>query len=131
VNHAEFVGRVAERTGTPPERAEILARATLETLAERLTGGEAADLAAQLPVALQDPLRKRAESAEAFGLEEFVRRVSERARLDPAAATDRVSAVLMTVREAVSGGEFEDVLSQLPQEFREPAGVAERPRLAG
>jgi len=126
LNYVEFIGRVAERAGMLPERAEILARATLETLAERLTGGEAADLAAQLPAALQDPLRKRAEAAEAFGLEEFVRRVSERAGQDPEAADDRVAAVLTTVREAVSDGELEDVMSQLPKEFWDMVGVAER-----
>ena len=52
----EFIGSVAERAGVSSEEAEPLARAVLRTLAERITGGEARDLAAQLPIPLQNPL---------------------------------------------------------------------------
>ena len=58
--------------------AELAITATLETLNERLTGGEAKDLAAQLPKEVQPALQPKTEEAEAFSLEEFYRRVAER-----------------------------------------------------
>jgi uncharacterized protein (DUF2267 family) len=48
VQYDEFITSVRER-GVPPEEAETLTHATLRVLAERLTGGEADDLRAQLP----------------------------------------------------------------------------------
>jgi uncharacterized protein (DUF2267 family) len=120
VNQLEFIDAVADRANATPDRAEILARATLETLADRLSGGEAQDLAEELPKPLQGPLRRPIDKpAERFGLDEFVRRAAERAGVDAAQAKEGVRAVLTTVREAVSGGEFRDVMSQFPKEFRE------------
>jgi uncharacterized protein (DUF2267 family) len=73
----EFIGSVAERAGVSTEEAEPLARAALRTLAERITGGEARDLAAQLPIPLQNPLLAvTEEEAEPFGLDEFIRRTA-------------------------------------------------------
>jgi uncharacterized protein (DUF2267 family) len=122
MNHEQFVSSVAERAGVDPEHAEELTRAALATLAERITGGEARDLAAQLPVPLQNPLLSADEEAEAFSLDEFIRRTAQRVGTDRDTADIGVAAVMTTLRESVSSGEFDDVMSQLPQEFR---GVAE------
>jgi uncharacterized protein (DUF2267 family) len=122
MNHEQFVSSVAERAGVDPEQAEALTRAVLATLAERITGGEARDLAAQLPVPLQNPLLSADEEAEAFSLDEFIRRTAQRAGTDRDTAGIGVAAVMTTLRESISSGEFDDVMSQLPQEFR---GVAE------
>jgi len=119
VNQLEFIDAVADRANVTTDRAEVLARATLETLADRLSGGEAEDLAAELP-GLQDRLRRPVDKpAERFGLQEFVRRTAERAGVDAGQAKEGVRAVLTTVREAVSGSGFRDVMAQLPKEFRE------------
>jgi uncharacterized protein (DUF2267 family) len=117
MKYDEFIDAVAQRAAVTAGQAEVLTRATLSTLAERISGGEARDLASQLPKALQDPLSTGEELAESFELEEFVRRVSERAGVDPAQALEGIRAVLSTVRDAVTGGEFDDVMSQLPKEF--------------
>jgi len=122
MNHEQFVSSVAEHAGVDPEQAEALTRAVLATLAERITGGEARDLAAQLPVPLQNPLLSADEEAEAFSLDEFIRRTAQRAGTDRDTADIGVAAVMTTLRESISSGEFDDVMSQLPQEFR---GVAE------
>lgn len=119
MDYNQFSEAAARRAGMPVTDATAITRATLETLAERISGGEAEDLAAQLPKELRDYLRKQREFAEPFGLAEFVRRVSSRAGVDVASASDSVPAVLATVREAVTAGEFEDVVSQLPKEFWE------------
>lgn len=126
MDYGEFIDAVASRVGVSPEQATTLSRATLETLAERLSGGEARDLASQLPKGLQECVRKPREAAERFGLAEFIRRVSLRAGVDIALASDATQAVLTTTRESVTEGEFEDVMSQLPKEFGEivpPMGV--------
>ena len=83
MDHQMFESKVAERAGVPPDQAQALIRATLQTLAERITGGEAHDLAAQLPKQMKEWLEKDPGApAESFGLEEFIRRVSE-LRLTP------------------------------------------------
>lgn len=122
MDYATFTRTTAERAGLSEEAAERIEHATLRTLADRVSGGEAEDLAAQLPAPLQDDLRAPREEAEAFGVDEFVRRIAERGDVGPDQARIGAAAVLVTVREAVTPGEFDDVLSQLPQEYRELVG---------
>jgi uncharacterized protein (DUF2267 family) len=128
MRYAQFIEKVAERTGGSLGQAEALAQATLLTLADRITGGEARDLAAQLPSELRDFLDKKEEPAEAFDLDEFVHRVSLRAGVDRDTARKGVAAVLQTLYAAVSTGEFEDVLAQLPKEFQNLVPTAVRRR---
>jgi uncharacterized protein (DUF2267 family) len=97
VRYEEFVDRVAERAGLSRADTEKLATAVVRTLGERLSGGEAEDLRAQLPEPIKGYLISTREEAEGFGVEEFARRVAER----------------------VSPGEFDDVLAQLGREFAE------------
>ncbi|MEH0936113.1 DUF2267 domain-containing protein [Micromonospora psammae] len=126
MNYDTFVDQVARRTQVDSERAVQLTHAILETLAERLTGGEALDLAAQLPAPLQMVLKPspRTESADRFGSAEFLARVGRRAGVDEPAAREAVRAVFTTLREALTGGEFDDMATQLPRDYRklvEPA----------
>ena len=115
----EFIREVADRTGLSREEAESLVRATLRTLAERLSGGEAEDLRAQLPRQLQADLIPPQEEARGFDVEEFVRRVAARSGLDETDAGAGVDAVLSVIRDAVTPGEFDDVLAQLGRDFAE------------
>jgi uncharacterized protein (DUF2267 family) len=118
MQYDEIIARVAERTGLFKGEAVALTRATLATLAERLSCDETRDLAAHLPGPPQDALLPTKEQAEAFGFDEFVNRVAERSpRRDPIASRSAVDAVLATLREAATPGEFDDVLSQLPRDF--------------
>ena len=118
MKYDEFIESVRRRTGLPREAAEKLTHATLQVLAERISGGEARDLAAQLPMPLQDALLPASEEAEGFSFKEFVRRTAERAATDAGVAEIAVDAMLATLRDAVTPGEFDDVLSQLPQDFK-------------
>jgi uncharacterized protein (DUF2267 family) len=126
MQYEELIARVAESAGVSEDTAAALTRATLATLAERISGGEAQDLAAQLPARLQSPLMGAQEEAEKFSFEEFVARTQDRAGVDADMAEVGVEAVLATLRDAVSPGELDDVLSQLPAEFH--ALGARRPR---
>src|SRR5689334_666952 len=117
----EFIQLVLERAGVPPSRrldgmpvtdaemAETLVRATLQVLAQRISGGEARDIGRQLPPPLDEWLQPEHENAEAFDLEVFVQRVADRAFVDFDAARAGARAVFRTLREAVTGDEFEDV----------------------
>ena len=123
MQYTEFLRRVedqiyATQPATQSQRAaEQAITATLETLSERLTGGEANDLAAQLPEELKAPLRQSAQEGERFSLEEFYNRVAEREGVDVETARNDASAVMRVLREAVSPGELDDVMAQLPAEF--------------
>jgi uncharacterized protein (DUF2267 family) len=122
MDYETFTRTAAERAGLPADTVERVEHATLRTLADRISGGEANDLASQLPSRLQADLRPAHEEAEAFGVDEFVRRVAELGDVGPEQARSGAAAVLTTVREAVTPGEFDDVVSQLPQEYRELVG---------
>ncbi|MCO1594738.1 DUF2267 domain-containing protein [Micromonospora sp. RHAY321] len=113
-----FVDKVAGRAGVPPEQARPLTEAVLRTLTERLSGGEAAELAPHLAPELSPLLIKAVEAPEAFGYDEFMRRVADRAGTDRPTAERGVRAVLQTMHRVVGHREFEDALSQLPADLR-------------
>jgi len=120
MKHDEFIGQVQHHARLNSRgAAEQATRATLETLSERLAGGEAKDLAAQLPQGIDVHLRsKRPEEAgERFSLEEFFRRVSQREGVDLPKAIYHARAVIEVLKEAISKGEMDDVRAQLPAEF--------------
>jgi uncharacterized protein (DUF2267 family) len=121
MNYDTFVDQVSQRTRTSSEQAVELTRAVLATFAERLTGGEVLDLAAQLPQPLRLVLKPSpsTEQADRFGAAEFVARVALRARVQEPAARDATRAVFTTLREAITGGEFDDVATQLPRDYRD------------
>jgi len=119
MDYEKFETKVAQRAGVPRERGRALIRATLLTLGERLTRGEAHDLASQLPEPAKEWLYSPQPEAERFGLDEFVRRVAERAGATPEEAEAGVRAVFGVLRLAVTTGEFRDAMSQLPKEFSE------------
>jgi uncharacterized protein (DUF2267 family) len=118
---AEFVAHVAEHASIDPEAARRAADAVLETLAERIAGGEVQDLIVRLPVALHAPLKRGVErtggSATRMTLDEFVSRVAEREGVSLLDARDHARAVLAALREAVGDDEFFDVTVQLPEEY--------------
>lgn len=95
-------------------------QATLETLAERLVGNEASQLAAQLPEELGQWLRgHESEPGESFPLKEFYQRVGDRAGTDAAQAAHYSRAVMSALNSAVTAGEFEDVKRNLPPDYSE------------
>jgi uncharacterized protein (DUF2267 family) len=116
-----FLQRVADRAATDVTTARRATDAVLETLAERIAGGEVADLIRSLPAALHAPLRKGDElsngAARRMSLEEFVRRIAEREGVTPVVALEHARAVFATLREAIGEQEFLDVSAQLPQDY--------------
>lgn len=115
----EFVEKVKQRADMSSGIDAVNAiRATLVTLGERLHGGETGDLAAQLPREIGTYLLYPGED-EGYTLKEFYTRVVELEEINYAVAIDHAHAVMETVSEAVTAGEIEDVLEQLPDEYEE------------
>ncbi|PWR10718.1 DUF2267 domain-containing protein [Micromonospora sicca] len=119
MNHAEFLEAVGKRAGMPAAEAETVIRATLTTLAERISGGEARDLATQLPEEFRGYLHKEVDFAEHLDLVEFLNEVRVRTGMDDQRAADGARAVLTTLREAVSAEELEDLEAELPAVIRQ------------
>ena len=119
MKHDEFIGQVQARArlGSRGD-AERVTRATLETLGERLAGGEAKDLASQLPREIgRHLLTYHSEKGKRMTLDEFFEKVSEREEEDLPKAVFHARAVISVLQEAVTPGELEDVRSQLGPEF--------------
>ena len=124
----EFIDRVAERTGVPEDTAALITGNTLLTLAARISGGEAEDLAERVPDRLRPYLIKVTEPAVPFSYDEFMRRVAEYAGVDPATAERGVAAVLSALHETVGHKEFTDAMAQLPKEFDQLVATASTAR---
>lgn len=117
MQYDEFVGQVQHRARLASSGEAIRAiSATLETLGERLYGGEANDLAAQLPRDIQ-PYLQALETGKDFDLREFYERVSMREEIDFPESVFHARAVMSVVMDAVSPGEIADILAQLPREY--------------
>jgi uncharacterized protein (DUF2267 family) len=129
MRYGTFLTEVERLAGITRPESENAARAVLETLGERITRGEADDIAAFLPRELRRALTAAPEPAEAFGLDEFLGRVAEREGVDVQTAREHARAVLGTLGFAVAPGELRDMAAQLPADFEElleAAGVGRR-----
>jgi uncharacterized protein (DUF2267 family) len=111
-----FVGLVRRTGKLSPEEAERAVQATLRTLAERISGGEARDIAVQLPPEAGELLADGSK-AERFDLEEFLRRVAEREGVDVDEAESHARAVFAALGRTVTHDELRDMASELPREF--------------
>ena len=121
----EFITRVQEQAGLDTrEEAEGITRAVLETLGERLDRKVRNGLEAQLPNELKDFLLARAEHTDRYELSEFYNRVGARADLKYQDAAERTKQVFSVLRQAIPGGEIEDILEDLPGPYRELFGEA-------
>ncbi|HYG33332.1 MAG TPA: DUF2267 domain-containing protein [Clostridia bacterium] len=116
----EFVGEVQNRArlGTMGDAVRAI-RCTLAVLSQRLAGGEVKDLASQLPEEIGFYLlHAEAGQGARFSADEFVNRVSACERADKPEAIFHVRAVLEVLHEAVSAGQFNHVVAQLPSEYK-------------
>ena len=113
------VGNLAEVDSK--EDAEKATRATLEMLKERLAGNEPSNLAAQLPPEIA-PYLGGVGGREAFSVDEFYERVAQREGVSQDEAVKHARAVATVVQTAVTGGEVDDVRSQLGNDYEELFG---------
>jgi uncharacterized protein (DUF2267 family) len=125
MDYTGFIHTVEEHAAIPRERAEQAVRATLQTLGERISGGEARDVAQQLPDELRPLLHDG--DAQAFGVEEFLERVANREGVPVPTAHRHARAVFRALGHAVPPTELADVASELPKEYDELLDAARPP----
>ncbi|WP_158610766.1 DUF2267 domain-containing protein [Micromonospora sp. BL4] len=153
-----FIDAVSRRSGLPTGQAAAVARAVLQTMAERVSGGPPDPLAGHLPDDLDgyltDPAPPTGNAGPDSGVAgpdsgvagpdsgagldtgvgldlggtaaasptpdagpaEFLRRVGQRAGVDPATARTGTGAVFATLREAVTVREFREMVARLPRD---------------
>jgi uncharacterized protein (DUF2267 family) len=114
--YLDFISHVQQEAAATLPEAELAARATLETLAERVSGGEATDIAEQLPSELS-PWLDNPSKAERFDFVEFMRRVAERASVTLPVAEQYTRAVFRAISRTVSDDELHDLASELPRDL--------------
>jgi uncharacterized protein (DUF2267 family) len=126
-----FLTLVEHATDLDRDDAVKVASAVLETLFERLSGGEAADMAERLQLPrgfVSETLLLPERPPDAFDRQEFLRRVGDRAGVD-AGTAERYSVAVVAAVRPLTGGEFGDMLRQLPREFAALIDEAARPKV--
>ncbi len=122
MRHDEFVAEVRNLAELDDnQQAAKAARATLETLRERLAGNEPSDLAEQLPEELAGAVRGEG-GRESFSLEEFYSRVAEKEDVGVTEAVRHARAVTAVLKANVTTGEIDDIREQLKPEYEELFG---------
>ena len=127
LSYMDFLATIQRDADIGRDAAERVARTTLTTLAQRISPGEARDVAEQLPEELRSSLRDGG-GPQPFSADEFLRRVQSRAQLAPDAVRRHVRAVFAALRQALSHDELADLASELPRELE--ALLLDEPALA-
>lgn len=117
-----FLKELQARGGLARDLAERSAVSVMCAIEQRLYGGEASDLEAQLPMRLRELLqrcpRHGGSVPERFGKDAFLQMIANDLDVDVEEAEHLARVVLETVRGRLSDGEVDDVSSQLPADLR-------------
>lgn len=117
----EFYGLVQEAGHLDTtDRARTATEAVLETLGETLTGGEAEDVAAQLPGELATIIDGADHDGAGYDRPDFVERVAEQLRgteTEPDDAERYADAVTDALAVALTDGELRDLTAQLDDDL--------------
>ena len=113
----EFTGQVQHRLEFANTGETVRAiRATLLTLGQRLSKGQAADLAASLPAEIEWYMTGAVhEHGQRFDWKEFVDRVSEIEQTDPTDAAYHARVIVDLVRTVVPESDFAQLRDALPE----------------
>lgn len=122
MDHDTFIGQVQNRAHLDSRgAAEAATRATLETLAERVPAGLATNLAAQLPIEINEHLRRVAAAPDEptsgmpMDKREFFDRVARRSGADTPKAVHEARCVMEVVGEATQGSVIDKVRQSLDE----------------
>lgn len=124
-----FYDRVEERAEFEESEVLPITHATLRTFSERVSEGQARDMADGLPRPIAESLTHHHGNPAEFSHLEFAARIAVDDDIDTdlAERDERILAVLGTLADAV-GEEFEDLRAQLPGGFEELFVEAETER---
>lgn len=119
---SHFLKELQGRGGLARDLAERAAVSVMCAIEQRLFGGEADDLEAQLPMRLRELLQRCPRHGGAaprrFGRDEFLEMIASDLCVDPEEAEHLARVVFGTVRGRLSEGEADDVADQLPEDLR-------------
>lgn len=120
----EFVAAVKESLGLDNHGAERAIKATLTVLGQRLEGGEAKDLASQLPGSLAEALPGEG-GGERFDVDTFYQRIAEQEGegVTVAQARQHARSIAKGLETALTDGEWQNFTSQLPQDYQDFLGT--------
>lgn len=127
MEYEEFINLVEQTVGGDREAAERATHATLQTLGERLGKDEALHLTSHLDPVL-GPWLFTAGGAQRMDLDEFLRRVAERERVDRATAERHATAVFHALGHALDDHAYRHLVARLPRTF---APILPRGQYAG
>lgn len=115
----EEISDLVRQRGTfnSAEEARKATAEVLTVLASRDLGGEAKNLAAQLPPEFGDLLRQEGQQAETFGADEFLKRLQDKLNQTEEDAEKTARAVLSSVTDAVNPDERASFVNALPQDL--------------
>ena len=118
MNFDEFTGTVQHRLAFADTGETVRAiRATLMTLGQRLPEGNAADLAASLPLEIKWYMTGAVdEHGQRFDWAEFLDRVAEIENAERQDAAYHARVVVDLVREQVPGSDFQQLRDALPED---------------
>jgi uncharacterized protein (DUF2267 family) len=112
-----FISTVARRGGLGTEEAVRATEATLETLAERITPGEAREVVKQLPMELSGWILSHRRGPQPFDVDEFLGRVAAREDTDLDTAEDHARAVFAALRAVLDEKEVADLAAEVPEDL--------------
>lgn len=129
MDYEGFITVVRERADVPDAEAERAACLTLRTLSQRISVGEAEDIAERLPRELRSCVELD-DSRQTFHLQGFIKRLEERLGVDRGKAMREAKAVFAALWSTIGSDEFDDVRSELPKDFGPllDEAVAQAPR---
>ena len=109
---------VAERAGLSRSEAADPTRATLDSIAGQIAGGELDRLAMALPDSLGRHLPRHHEASRPKPLHDVVREISSRTNLKEEEVQRGMGAVLSLLHESMDPTHLDHALSLLPAEYR-------------
>jgi uncharacterized protein (DUF2267 family) len=118
VDEKTIYATVAERAGLSRSEAADLTRATLESIAGQIAGGELDRLAMALPDSLGPHLPRHHEASRPKPLHDVVREISSRTHLKEEEVQRGRGAVLSLPLESMDPTHLDHALSLLPAEYR-------------
>lgn len=115
IRHVQAVAQIESR-----DDAKRAIQVIFATLAQRIYGNEAEDLASQLPEEMAQYLRgHEGENGKYLSLKEFYERIAEKEGVDGPTAAIHVRAVFSVLQQAVTPGQFAHIRANLPKEYEE------------
>lgn len=115
MKYREIIKKVQDYSGFSDSESQDALQMMVESLAVHLTEGERKDFASQLPSELQDialSVLPTEESVNQDILDQFM----EIQEIDENRAKKQIKAAWQALKDAISGGEIEDIKAQLPNQ---------------